>query len=76
MCCVVRAREDKEKLINQAKGYQADILPKARGEAQKILREAEGYKEKRVLLAQGLLYRKQGKSAEAEWTSEFEEKVC
>ena len=50
---VVRAREDKERLINQAKGYQADILPKARGEAQKILREAEGYKEKRVLLAQG-----------------------
>lgn len=50
---VVRAREDKEKLINQARGYQADILPKARGEAQKILREAEGYKEKRVLLAQG-----------------------
>ena len=50
---VVRAREDREKLINQAKGYQADILPKARGEAQKILREAEGYKEKRVLLAQG-----------------------
>lgn len=50
---VVRAREDKEKLINQARGYQADILPKARGEAQKILREAEGYQEKRVLIAQG-----------------------
>ena len=50
---VVRAREDREKLINQAKGYQADILPKARGEAQKILREAEGYKGKRGLLAQG-----------------------
>ena len=50
---VVRAREDKEKLINQARGYQADILPKARGEAQKLLREAEGYKEQRVLLAQG-----------------------
>jgi len=50
---VVRAREDKEKLINQARGYQADILPKARGDAQKLLREAEGYKEQRVLLAQG-----------------------
>ena len=50
---VVRAREDKEKVINVAKGYQADILPKARGEAEKILREAEGYKEQRVLLAQG-----------------------
>ncbi len=50
---VVRAREDKEKVINVAKGYQADILPKARGEAEKILREAEGYQQERVLLAQG-----------------------
>ncbi len=50
---VVRAREDKEKVINVAKGYQADILPKARGEAQKTLREAEGYREQRVLLATG-----------------------
>ena len=50
---VVRAREDREKLINQALGYQADVLPRARGAAQQILREAEGYKEKRVLLAQG-----------------------
>ena len=50
---VVRAREDREKLINQALGYQADVLPRARGAAQQNLREAEGYKEKRVLLAQG-----------------------
>lgn len=50
---VVRAREDKEKLINQAKGYQADLLPRARGSGQQILREAEGYKEQRVLRAQG-----------------------
>jgi len=50
---VVRAREDREKLINQAMGYQADILPRARGEAQKILREAEAYREERTLLARG-----------------------
>jgi len=50
---VVRAREDRERLINQALGYQADLLPRARGAAQQILREAEGYKEKRVLLAKG-----------------------
>ena len=50
---VVRAREDREKLINQAKGYQADLLPRARGGAQQILREAEAYKEQRVLRAQG-----------------------
>jgi membrane protease subunit HflK len=50
---VVRAREDKEKLINQAMGYQADILPRARGDAEKLRREAEGYREERVLLARG-----------------------
>lgn len=50
---VVRAREEKEKLINQAKGYRADQIPRARGEARKIEREAEAYKEQRVLKASG-----------------------
>jgi membrane protease subunit HflK len=50
---VVRAREEKEKLINQALGYQADLIPRARGEARKNEREAEGYKEQRVLRASG-----------------------
>ncbi len=50
---VVRAREDRERLINQAKGYQADVLPKARGHAQQLLREAEAYREQRVLRAEG-----------------------
>lgn len=50
---VVRAREEKEKLINQAKGYQADLIPRARGEARKIEREAEAYREERVLRAKG-----------------------
>ncbi|MDX2052706.1 MAG: FtsH protease activity modulator HflK [Polyangiaceae bacterium] len=50
---VVRAREEKEKLINQARGYQEDLIPKARGEARQIEREAEGYKQERVLRAKG-----------------------
>jgi len=50
---VVRAREDREKLINQAKGYQEDLIPKARGQAQEILRAAEAYKEERILRARG-----------------------
>lgn len=50
---VVRAREEKEKVINQARGYQADLIPRARGEARKMEREAEGYKEQRVLQAKG-----------------------
>ncbi|MBI2104403.1 MAG: FtsH protease activity modulator HflK [Candidatus Omnitrophica bacterium] len=50
---VVRAREDREKLINQAQGYQEDIIPKARGRAQQMIREAEAFQEERVLRAQG-----------------------
>lgn len=50
---VVRAREEKEKLINQAKGYQADVIPRARGQARQIEREAEAYREERVLRARG-----------------------
>lgn len=50
---VVRAREEKEKLINQARGYWEEVIPRARGEAAKQLRSAEGYREQRVLRAQG-----------------------
>jgi membrane protease subunit HflK len=50
---VVRAREEKEKLINQARGYEADLIPRARGEARTIEREAEAYQQERVLRAKG-----------------------
>jgi len=50
---VVRAKEDRERLINEAKGYQEDILPKARGKAEQIKREADGYKAERVERAHG-----------------------
>jgi len=50
---VVRAREEKEKLINEAKAYQAEIVPRARGKAHQLEREAEAYKEQRVLRATG-----------------------
>jgi membrane protease subunit HflK len=50
---VVRAREEKEKLINQAKGYSADLIPRARGEARRLEREAEAYREQRVLRSRG-----------------------
>ena len=47
------AKEDRERIINEAKAYQADILPKARGEAQKILRSAEAYRENKIREAEG-----------------------
>ena len=50
---VQSAKEEKEQLINQALGYQNDLIPKARGEAVKMIREAEGYREERVKRAEG-----------------------
>lgn len=50
---VVRAREEKEKVINQAMGYREDVIPRARGQAEKQVREAEAYMQERVLRAQG-----------------------
>ena len=50
---VASAKEDKNKMINQAEGYRNDLIPKARGEAQSMIREAEGYKKARIARAEG-----------------------
>ncbi len=47
------ARQDKEKLINQADQYALDILPRARGQAQEIANQAEAYKQERIKRAEG-----------------------
>jgi len=47
------ARQDKEKLINQADEYKLDILPRARGQAQEIANQAEAYKQTRIKGAEG-----------------------
>ncbi len=40
---VVKAREDRERLINEAEAYANDIIPKARGQAARQLEEARAY---------------------------------
>jgi len=50
---VVRALEDRERLVKEAEGYREDIVPKARGEAAQMVQQAEGYKAQRVIRAQG-----------------------
>jgi membrane protease subunit HflK len=50
---VVSAKEDKDKLIQEAEGYKEDIIPKARGEAKSIELAAEAYKEEKIKRAQG-----------------------
>jgi membrane protease subunit HflK len=50
---VVAAREDKEKLQNEAERYALTIVPEARGQAQARIRNAEGYLLEVVANAEG-----------------------
>ena len=50
---VVAAREDKERLQNEAERYALTIVPEARGQAQARIRGAEAYKEEVVSKAEG-----------------------
>lgn len=50
---VVRARADKERLINESQAYQNNVVPKARGEKQQAIEEATAFKEEQILHATG-----------------------
>lgn len=50
---VVKAREDRERLINEAETYANDILPKARGRAARLLEESRGYYDQVIAEATG-----------------------
>lgn len=50
---VISAQQDRERLINEARGYANDVVPKARGQAAQVINEAEAYKAARVRDAAG-----------------------
>ena len=50
---VQRARQDKERLQNEAEAYSNRIVPTARGEAASVIQEATAYKERVIKEAQG-----------------------
>ncbi len=50
---VQRARQDKDRKLNEAETYRNRMVPTARGEAAQIVQEAEGYKEKVIKDAEG-----------------------
>lgn len=45
---VQRARQDRDRLRNEAEAYANTIVPEARGQAEQIVRDAEGFKEKSI----------------------------
>ncbi len=50
---VASAKEDRERLINQAQGYRNDIIPRAKGQAAEIINQAKGQAQARVARAEG-----------------------
>lgn len=50
---VASAREDKNRLINEAQGYNNSVIPEARGRVAQILNDAEAYRAEKVRKAQG-----------------------
>ena len=50
---VASAKEDKNRMVNQAEGYRNNVIPKARGEAEAMIRDAEGFKQARIKRSEG-----------------------
>lgn len=50
---VIKAREDQERLINEAQAYANGIIPESRGKAQRLIEEANGYRAKVIVEAKG-----------------------
>jgi len=50
---VIRAREDRQRTINQGIAYANAIIPEAQGQAQRLVEQGQGYRESVVAEAQG-----------------------
>ena len=49
----IKAREDEQRLVNEAEAYRNEIIPRARGAAARLREEANAYKAKVVARAEG-----------------------
>lgn len=50
---VIRAREDRQRTINEGMAYANAIIPQAQGQAQRLVEQGQGYRESVVAEAQG-----------------------
>ncbi|MGX2039943.1 FtsH protease activity modulator HflK [Methylocaldum sp. MU1018] len=49
----IKAREDEQRLKNEAEAYANEVVPKARGAAARVLEESEAYKQRVIARAEG-----------------------
>ena len=50
---VASAKEDKNRMINEAAGYRNNVIPKARGDAEAMILDAQGFREARIKRSEG-----------------------
>jgi membrane protease subunit HflK len=50
---VLRARQDQQRLRNEAEAYRNQVIPEARGQAERLLQEASAYREQTINAATG-----------------------
>ena len=50
---VASAREDRNRIVNEAEAYRNDVVPRARGEAERLIQEAIAYRDRRIATARG-----------------------
>lgn len=50
---VQRARQDKERSVNEAMAYRNDIVPRAKGDAERVIQAGNAYRDKVVADAEG-----------------------
>lgn len=49
----IKAREDEQRLKNEAEAYANEVVPKARGAAARLLEESQAYKQRAIARAEG-----------------------
>ena len=50
---VIAAAQDRDRQIQEARGYENEVVPRARGEAAELESQADGYREGKVAVAKG-----------------------
>jgi len=54
---VIKAAADEERLVNQARAYENEVIPRARGTVERLKNEALGYKQETILISEGNVQR-------------------
>ena len=49
----IKAREDEQRLINEAEAYANEVVPKARGASARLMEESQAYQQKAIARAEG-----------------------